>query len=410
MAEAKDDSVLQALLSEYSRTSALKPDFDELFTGLAEMARGAQGEAQSARGAYETARQQPPATTPPLADLVARSMGQLASDLTGRQSPRDLAESTIKREQTMLHLRQTEELERLAMAYGKAADRAGRLGDTEMELKLRERLSQRREQTQEKLNILRLSISEHLADKREMGAAARSGAANTAAHTRAMDLENLRFQHALGIESFRISSGRYGSTAQNLPPELKASLQPTLERMTQLSQAVGSIRANPKLRMNQQKERIDKLNAEYSDLEGQYQESIARYFQQPAGDTGAAAQTPLGEVMDALKSAGATTLEDARRIIFAQNELPAAHKHGFSPQKLFTAAKVIFPREAEVNRTLKEYRGLTSGPLFMSKIRQNRARINDLAAMLNRWGHIAKTSEELLAPPEPITLPEIVVR
>ena len=172
-----EDPLMRAMRRQIEAAITGGGEDEALFTEIAKAAGLAQQEAGGARTAFESAARAPIPTTPPLADLVARSLGQLSSSLLGRQEPRELAEQTIKNEQARITARHAQEIELLANAYQKAADRASKLGDTEMEVKLREKIAKSREQQTEKISMLKLFMQERLAQLRETGMDERAQAA-----------------------------------------------------------------------------------------------------------------------------------------------------------------------------------------------------------------------------------------
>lgn len=408
-ASPETESLSQTLLSLFEKSMSEGAP-DELLAELAKQVKGARDSARDAQGVLQSAQAEPIPRTNTLADTIARSLGGLSADFLGKEDPRQNAEKLIKNEQTMLLMKRAENLEALEKNYERAATRAERLEDNENSIKMREKLENIRTKRAEYTQLLRGAIAEEMQGKRDEFQATRDAARDAATAQRQIDLENLRFQHdILGKQEearLKIST----STSAKFPPELEAALKPTLDRMNQLSQAVGAISANSKIRGGEQKKRLAALNYEYSSLDEQYQAAIQSYYQKPAGPTGAGAQTPLGTVMGALKKEGARTFEDARKIIYSRNGVAEARKLGYDVKTVLEASRVMFPAAAEVNRAHSEYMRLTTGPLAYSKIRQNKLRVTELAEKLVGWGLPAKTAEELLSPPGQITLPETVVR
>lgn len=180
-----DIEQFRQLLAAIDSMTATGGRGDDLFSDLAGLVKSARGEEAATRGAYTDALRRGAPETSPLADLVARSLGTAAAGLTGSESPRQLAESTIHEQQARLTANHAQELESLAAAYNRAADRAARLGDTEMEVKLREKVARNREQQAEKLNVLKLLMQSRLQERSLAAQSSREAGRESSMATRA---------------------------------------------------------------------------------------------------------------------------------------------------------------------------------------------------------------------------------
>ena len=111
------------------------PQIEELFKVLGSRRQQADEQLSQSGQMLTSATNAPPPETPPLADLVARSIGNVAASFTGTEAPRQQAEDIIKSKQHQLMVKRTQELSQLKDMYDKAFERSSKLGDIEATLK-----------------------------------------------------------------------------------------------------------------------------------------------------------------------------------------------------------------------------------------------------------------------------------
>jgi hypothetical protein len=153
------DPILGILFKMWEKASSSGGP-DPLLEEMARKTMGAQGAAAGAQGQLESARGAPIPRTDPMADLIARSLGGLASKMTGRPEPQAEAENLIKGEQALLLAQRAENLEHLGKQYERAANRAEKLDDTENAIKLRELHDKKMQERAETLSMIRVGMAE----------------------------------------------------------------------------------------------------------------------------------------------------------------------------------------------------------------------------------------------------------
>ena len=395
---------LSRILRDLENPSPGTP-LDDFISELGKQLMSAQAQAGAAGTQLQQAVNAPAPRVDPLGEALVRSMGLASEGFTGRQGAFREAQGLVGGAQETLNQRRLESLQQLQQAYKNAADRAAKIGDNMAEMKFKKLLDT------------------SLAKEKQLHDEAMLSKETTAAGQRTA------LQVAGGIEEARIGArsrlqvaameagGRLSSLTAKFPPELEAALTPTVERLKQLSQARGQVLSDPKLDEGQRKTRTREIEAEFEPLQEQYVETIKQYFQQPSGDSGEALQTPLGAIMKRARDGGVQTFEQFKQA--AVGHTSSALLKGYDLKKTLAAASIDvpgagFPKQAEVNKRVREYKMLTgqtgmSSKLMFGSIVQNRRKIDELAEWLNARGFEAKTSDELLNPAMP-TLPETVVR
>ena len=362
---------------------------DDLFMELSKQLMAARGTEAGARTALSSAMAAPTPQVNPIGEALVRSFGLASESLTGKTGAFQEAQGLVANRQAELNQRRQDSLRELENAYRQAAERADKLGDMGTSLKLRVK-ADKALKDQEALHSMQRTITE--------GAFSSANAETAAqAHIRGIQIQAGVDRERIAAETHIAASRVTGR--EYLPPELSAAVAPELEQLKQLSQARGDILSDQKMREGDRKARLADLDARSAAQEQSYQDKLRSYFQQPAGNSGEAAQTPLGAIYDRAIQAGATTFEQFRKLAYGNTA--SAMLRGYDLKRAVEGARVIFPTERKVNNMATEYRRLTTGPLWPTKLKQspkNQARVNEIAAFFKQWGRQVATSEELLAP------------
>lgn len=139
----------------------------DLFTELAKQVAASQSEAGTAKTALAGAVASPIPQTDPAIQAIMASLGNAASGLTGSAMPSEHAKSLIETDTKNLQQKRLDSIDQLSKAYQRAADRAEKMGDTETEIKFREKLAKQHEERGALLSMMNTTLEGTLANQRQ---------------------------------------------------------------------------------------------------------------------------------------------------------------------------------------------------------------------------------------------------
>jgi DNA repair exonuclease SbcCD ATPase subunit len=399
MPTVQPPNIADILNQLYGQPSA---PLDDAIAEISRQASKAQELSDAAQGQLRGSIVAPTPQVPPAAQSLLAGMGLASESFTGKKGAFGYGQNLIAEQNQNLLERRKQSIAELEQSYRDAAQRAEKLNDLDTSLKFKVKADR---------ELGRLdALAKATIQGQEQGFKAQQGALDRASEEKIrLGVANIEAGARRDVARFEVQSRI--ETAKNLPPELQAQLNPMLEHMKQLSQAIGSVMAAPKMKEGERNKRLDQLHAELSSEGEAYQNALKSYFQAPAGNTGEAAQTPLGAIMQRARDAGVQTFEQFRKLAYSNST--SAILRGYNIKSVLAAASIDapgagFPKAAEVNKVTNRYRQLTTGPLRFSSIARNSDEIDTLAAKLNGWGFQVPTSSDLRAKPS-YEIPETVV-